>query len=454
MTWRDATRPKSIAFDAVLVAALIVGANWLFDRGHPGWVNLNPSPYTLIPLLLGGRYGFTTGVLTGLGTSLLIIVQQVSASGGALSVRDAVVTAPYLHASLIFLGGIAGELFGWFRRERAQASAQLDKLNTSVRRLDADVRYLRGVKDELDRVVAARDGEVSALDTELRRLYACAAEDLPSEVLQFLKRQVRLGDAAVYSVAGGGQPLQRLALIGRDSYLPASLAAGESPVVRLAIERLSLVTLPELLQQRDAPESERVLIAAPMRDASGQPRALLVVTGLPFISFNTQSANLIALICDWAGEALDLAGDAGDRYRLVAGRTPQRVFTRAHLHHLLGLALQAHQRHRLPSSVIVLSLPGVTMAEQSRFERALLGAIRAGDYAAELDRDHPHLAVLLPLVGERGAAIFIERCRQFLKQHGPWPVEVNIRRVEFGRAHEVAELMAEIDASGAPAKTA
>ena len=77
------------------------------------------------------------------------------------------------------MGGIAGELFGWFRRERLQSEAQQEKLQTSVRQLDSDVNYLRGVKDELDRLVAARDGEVSALDTELRRLYATSADDLP-----------------------------------------------------------------------------------------------------------------------------------------------------------------------------------------------------------------------------------------------------------------------------------
>ena len=58
MPLRVVLRPKSIALDAVLVAAAIVGANLLFDRAHPGWANLNPSPYLLLPILLGGRYGW------------------------------------------------------------------------------------------------------------------------------------------------------------------------------------------------------------------------------------------------------------------------------------------------------------------------------------------------------------------------------------------------------------
>lgn len=443
MRWLSALRPKSVALDAAVVALALVGANWLFARAHPGWTNLNPSPYLLLPLLLGGRYGFLVGVVAGLSTVVLVAAQQ--ALFGTGSWRDAIAGAPYLHASFVFLGGVAGELFGWFRRDRARNEAQLEQLQTSVRRLDADVRYLRGVKDELDRLVAARDGEVSALDSELRRLYACSVDDLPGEVLQFLKRQVRLADAALYTVPGGGAPLSRLAAIGRETHLPEKLDAAASPVVRLAIERVSLVTLPEILRHAEPPAGEHTLLAAPLADAQGRVRAVLVVTGLPFITFTPQTANLIALICDWAGEVLDLAAGAEGRYRIVAGRGGLRVFTRAHFQHLLTLALHAYQRHRLPSSVVVFTLPGAATAEQARFELVLLGAIRAGDYAAELGRAEPHLAVLLPLVGERGAAIFIERCRQFLKQNGPWPVEAAVRRVEFGRTENVAALLAEID---------
>ena len=451
MPLRAVLRPKSIALDAALVAGVIVGANLLFDHTHPGWTNLNPSPYFLLPILLGGRYGFIPGILAGLTASALIVAQQflfavLLPGGPPASVRAALNAAPYLHASLFFTGALCGELFGWFRRERTRAEAQLDKLSTSVRRLDSDVRYLRGVKDELDRVVAARDGEVSALDTELRRLYAASADDLPSEVLQFLKRQVRLADAAIYSVSTPDQPLLRLAFIGRDPHLPASLPAGASPVVRLALDRNSLVTLPEILQQSEPPAGESTLIAAPLRDADGHVRALLVVTGLPFINFTAQSANLIALICDWAGEALDLAAGAAGRYRIVTGRGSQRIFTRDHFRHLLDLAFEAHERHRLMSSVVLFSLPGAPAADQSRFESALLGAVRAGDYAADLGRPEPHLVVLLPLIGERGAAIFTERCRQFLKQAGPWPAEVAVRRIEFSVAEDVAAILARLDA--------
>jgi len=436
-------RPKSVLLDAAVVALALVGTNVLLDRAHPGWTNLNPSPYLLLPILLGGRYGFTAGLLAGLGTSALVAGQVALAGPGTL--RDALVATPYLHASFLFLGAIAGELFGWFRRERVQTEAQLEKLQTSVRRLDADVRHLRGVKDELDRVAAARDGEISALDSELRRLYGCNEDDLPGEVLQFLKRQVRLADGALYTVPVDGGPLLRLAGIGRETHLPETFDPAGSAVVKLALERHSLVTLPEILSHREPGTTEPVLLAAPLADAQGRVRALLVVTGLPFITFTPQTANLIAMICDWAGEVLDLAAGAEGRYRIVPGRGMQRVFTRPHFQHLLTLALQAFQRHRLPSSVVVFALPGAAGTEQARFEQVLLGAIRAGDYAAELDRPEPHLAVLLPLVGERGATIFIERSRQFLKQNGPWPVEVSVRRIEFGRSEDIAGLLAEID---------
>lgn len=450
MNVQDALKPKSVLLDALLLGGLLVGLNVLFDRPHLGWTNFNPSPYLLLPLLIGGRYGFTAGLLSGVGTSSVVIALQVF--GGVSSPGAAVSAAPYLHASFLFLGGITGELYGWFRRERAQATAQLEKLQTSVRRLDADVSYLRGVKDELDRVVAARDGEVSTLDAELRRLYGTQFDDLPAAILAFLRRQVRLSDAAIYAVAPEGQALLRLALIGRETHLPASLARKDSAVVRLALERSSLVTLPELLQQREPPVDDPILLAVPLRDAGGRTLAVLVVSGLPFISFTAQTGNLISLIAGWAGEVLDLASGVGpDRYRIVAGRDLQRIFTREHFRHLLSLAFEAHQGHRLPSSVVVFSLPGVGGGERARFEGVIASAIRAGDYAADLGHPHPHLAVLLPLVGERGASIFIERCRQFVRQNGPWPGELEVRRVEIGRVTDVDAILSELDSPPAQA---
>lgn len=443
MSWRDHLNPKSAAIDATVLGLAVVGANLLFDHAHPGWANLNPSPYALLPILLGGRYGFTVGALTGAATSALVAGLQIY--GGATSLRTAILDAPFLHASLLYLGALAGELFGWLRHGQLTAEVQVEKLRVSVRRLDAEVRYLRGVKDELDRAVAARDGEVSTLDAELRRLYSTPPDHLPQAILHFLKRQVRLNDAALYAVGTPDEPLRRLGLIGHDAHLPESLARDASAVARLAIDRSSLVTLPEVIRQAEPPATEHILLAAPLPDAEGRVRTLLVVSGLPFINFTPQSANLIALICEWGGEVIDLATGAADRYRVIAGTESQRIFTRPHLEHLLHLTLDAYQRHRLPSSVVIFELPGAPADIQSRFEKAILGAVRAGDFAAEMGWPRPHLVVLLPLTGERGATIFIERCRQFLKHNGPWPVGAIARRVEFGRAEDVPSLLAEIE---------
>ena len=442
MTDSEALRPKSILLDAALLASVLVGANLIFARDDPGWTDLNPSPFLLLPVLLGGRYGFTCGLLAGLGTSIIVAALQSSGGGTFL---HAFTGHPFLHASLVFLGGIGGELYGWLRRERAAAVAQLEKMQTTVRRLDADVRYLRGVKDELDRAVAARDGEVSTLDAELRRLYASGRNELPGAILGFLKRQVRLVDAALYAT-DGRSPLVRLACIGRGDHLPAQLDRDATPLVRLALDRGSLVTLPELLQQKEPPAGERYVLAAPLRDAEHRTLAVLVVAGLPFITFTPQTANLIGMICSWAGEVLDLAlGATAGRYRIVAGREGQRMFTHAHFRHLLALSFEANRAHRLPSSVVIFTLRGASGSLQGKFEQTILSSMRAGDYAAELDQAEPHVAVLLPLVGERGASIFVDRARQFVRNSGPWPGELEVRRIEIGLAAELDELVAEVD---------
>jgi hypothetical protein len=70
--------------------------------------------------------------------------------------------------------------------------------------------------------------------------------------------------------------------------------------------------------------------------------------------------------------------------------------------------------------------------------------VRAGDFAAEMGWTHPHLVVLLPLTGERGAKIFMDRCRQFLRPGENWPVTATMRRVDVGHADDVPGILAEL----------
>lgn len=444
MNLRSLLAPRHVWLDGVLITGILAVANALLAPGDPGWLQVNPSPWILLPMLLGARYGFGPGTAGAL-VAVTAVAGVLTLTGRARHPTDVVQAHIYFFSSLVVIGAVAGELWSYFRRRIAQAEAAGESLRGKLRRLDADAIVLREAKDELDRVTAARDGEISSFDAELRRLYACLPATLPGEILQLLKRQARVSDAALYRAPADGDPAReswvRFAHIGREDNLPPEIVLRDHAMAEHAYRNQSLVTLPEI-QTQEPVEGERALMAAPLPGADGRARAMLVVADMPFIAFTPTAANLISLVCAWSGGVLELAEGAAGRYRLVAGRESQRVFFEPHFRHLARLAQTASRKHRLPSAMVELSMPDRVAAEaQAGFERVVLGAVRSGDFVMQPNRPYPALIILLPLAGERGTDIFIERCLEFCRRHGIGRDDLRVKRVNLGAVDSIDDVL-------------
>lgn len=438
MITRSEPAPKRVWLDGAVIGGLLLAINALFGRGDPGWLEVNPSPWLLLPMMMGARYGFTAGLVAAL-TATVAIAAARAGMGFSASIGGAVRSDLYFYTGLLAAGGLAGELWIYFRRRILQLHAHEESLRSKVRKLDSDALVLREAKDELDRITAARDGEISSLDAELRRLYTSPVEALPDAILSLIKRQARVTDAALYRVDSSTPDLlQRFGLMGEDTLLPETIAPGDHDLVQRALELKTMVTLPEILIDENVDE-ETLLMAAPLIGADGEPRALLVVAGMPFIAFNPASAEIIDLVCEWSGGVLELSEGAEGRYRIVGGREAQKIFLPDHFEHLVAMAFQSCQRHRLPSAIVELALWGQERSQQDKFEQTVLGAVRSGDFASEPQKDYPAVWVLLPLAGERGTDIFLDRCTQFCLRQGIDLEHLKTRRVDLSKVDSVDE---------------
>jgi hypothetical protein len=404
--------------DTAMVAALLVAANALLDPGDMGWVRLQPSPYLMLPVLIGSRYGFRWG----LGAGGLAAAVAVAGSGGAgwgpaarAAWTDFARTEAYPLVALIVAGGVCGEIQRQMHRRQLQLKVESEDLRGRLRTLDADLGLLRETKAELERLVATRDSDISTLDADLRRLFEAEADDLPQGLLLLLHRQTRLADAAVYRLQANGL-LKRLGALGSTKHLPESLARDEIEMVELALRRGAPVTVPEFWQREG--EADRIyLMAVPLLDAVERPLGVVLVTGMPLLALNRKAVRLAALICRWAGRIFELRGDdAVGTFRVVRGLDTQRLFAPDYFRRTLALAHDAQRLHDLPSSVAVFRLAGRSVEARLALERRVMAQVRTGDFAGELGLDTAHLAVLLPLTGERGAHIFVERVLGFGRQ--------------------------------------
>ena len=457
MDFLNKLAPKHGWLDLAVLTGLLLVINGFFASGDIGWTHLHPTPWLLLPMLMGCRYGFASGI-AGAGVAMLVIgfgffqqaevhpihspeqaratlekrmnqVAIVVLDGRPATDRPELHTRQldvlvsvllrhhgYLFAALLAAGGICGQIQRGFKAREILVTVQAERTGERLKKLDTDLFLLREAKGELERLLATRDAELSTLDAEIRRLFDSEGDELWQDILLLLNRQARVSDAAIYKLSPDGQTLVRKGLLGSARSLGERLALGDIEMAGLALKSKSAVTIPEFWQgavgvQRD------YLIVVPLLDSREQPLALLVVTGMPFISLTKKSVYLIALICRWASRVAEVEAQSDTTSRAVAGVAGQRVFTEQFFRQNVQLACDSWQQHSLPSAVVLFAAARQPKAKQAQVEALIMANIRGGDFPAEIGLPIPHLAVLLPLCGERGVGIFTDRILAACRKH-------------------------------------
>lgn len=389
--------------DAVALAVLLAGLNFWLAPADPGWLTINPSPYFLLPLLLGGRFGFLPGMGAGILAVALVVAGQFWLK--KMDPLSSLIAERYFYSCLVLSGGVCGEMQHFFHGKLKRLTEIQDTFQQRIKKLDNELYFLRESKLEVDRIIAVHDSGISTLDTEIRELYQVDDDQFFQKVLALLNRQAHVADAAIYFIQPN-QQLERQARIGNEKFLPRTLALGEAEMALLAVERKTAVSISEFWNL-GATRPEPYLICLPILDADDQPVAVLMITGMPFFALNQKSVHLITVICKWAGNVMQVRKSAEGSFRLVDGVQNQKVFTENIFRRDLELASLSHQTHRLPATVVFFSLPGKALTLQTALERAIIPRVRTGELAMQLDVDFPNLAVLLPLTGERIAQQFV-----------------------------------------------
>jgi hypothetical protein len=434
--------PRSAWIDCAVIAGLLITANLLLAPGDFGWLLLNPSPFLVLPVLIGCRYGFVAGVIAGALADLIIVT---GLSGiGSVPVEDAIRQHGYALGVLVVLGGVCGEIQHAFRQRELQITTLHEHSAARLKKLDHDLYLLREAKADLERLLATRDSEVSTLDAELRRLFDCEGNDLYHGILLLLSRQARVSDAAIYRWKSE-TILQRRASIGSTQDLPEELDPQEIEMVATALKHKTAATVPEFWQSGGG-ASKKYLAAVPLMDSQDTTLGALLITGMPFIALNKKAVQLISLICRWAARVIEVRHCPRDTYRAAAGQENQKIFSPAFFQRNLELALKSYQLHGLPSSIVHFFLPGLPKSEQARLESAVVANLRGVDFPAQLELPGPNLAVLLPLTGERGAHIFLERIRLNCRRIPNLEQQIAARSITFDSRHTPEKLWQELHA--------
>jgi len=372
----------------LLVVAL---ANAMFGNSDPGWLALNPTPYLLVPILIGMRYGTIPGLFSGIFAAAIMTCAGSFLGGGEVSrvVDDSAFTLLALPA----LGLLTGELHrAIFSRSRSLAR-RASELEGDVARLGADLALARESQGQLQEQLALHGAEFCSADSELHKLFDDDAGPLLPGTLDALSDLCDVGAAAFY-LLGANKKLELEAAHGDPGRFPAVLEGDTAKIAMSALDEGKLVTCRSLW---DGGKAARDIIAA-LPLSIGGDRWVLVIADMPFAAIHWQNFARIEVFCRWVAETEAAKADDAP------------VLAESELHERVELAARTVAEQGLPTTVVLFTAAAglAGSPDQASLQAAVLPQLRAADVAGTVGRDGAHLAVLLPMGGAREAGRLVE----------------------------------------------
>ncbi len=370
-----------------------------------GWVEVNPSPWLLVPLFLGARYGFKWGVIGGATVALLIYLVRVVVAISQDETQS--LSAIFTHQLFYFLsfpgtGFITGETQGLISKQLATAQEKMQVLQVKEDRLEAELDVAEEARFQLQEKLALHGAEHSNLDRQLRALFDPTAGAIFPNLLRLLRDMASVTDAAVYAVDKG--QMKRIGLIGEEEQLPETLLLVEVEIAKLATERTALTTVKELWQE--TPEQKTPFIAAlPWLGGGGTVAAILLIHRMEFLGVTWRNLSRIQMICRWVAQYVDLRVQAEGAAQGLGGNTGALIVSPRSLKGTLQQAVAMHRDWRLPSTQATFEFTESVPEHVSKLlPQAVAKVMRSTDVGSlEGDPTKPIFKVLMPFDGVHDA---------------------------------------------------
>ncbi len=385
--------PRLALVDLATLLMVIGVLNGLVAPSDPGWLALNPTPYLLVPVLLGLRYGFYAGLAAGAAAAAAILLSRHLAQPAEPWLED-VLSHRFVLISLPVTGVIVGQLAESLRRRRLELATSNAELRQQNRALDAERELLLISRHDLQLRLGLHGADCASLDEELHAMARTSREFGPAQLLAALERLAHLRGAAIYRrPAGPADGWQRAALLGDPAMFPATLKPDDHRLVGEALETGQFLAQKSLWDSPPVREPG-YLAAYPM--ATPEDTFLLLVQDLPFRNLSLETFSVVRALCDWFRFFTVAPLDAVTGHRAVS----QHDFFRA-----LETAVSTHAAQAVPSALV--RVPFATPAGIDPLDafKELLDALpRSALLTTAIENGERTLMALLPAEPDPGAA--------------------------------------------------
>ncbi len=386
------------ARDIIVIGVLLAVLNTVLSAKDFGWLGLNPTPWLLLPILIGARYGLASGTISGLLDSLCIVV--VRGGPDEAGMRAFAGSQMYELLALVLLGFLAGQWQQLQKSRHAELQTENKGISDQLSSSRSEVALALITRQDLQRKLALHNVVLANLDEDLRKIMAVQPGEFLPSLLDLLHRHGGITSAAFYQAEG--TRLTRLAALHPTAPLAAALNLNQTPLAAKALDERSVASVKEpIVTTKEQP----FLAAFPFSD--GQASGVLLVQDLPLDAMSWENLSRVELILHWT---FSLA-----RWRRrVAGSQRQQVIPMQDFMVLIGEALRVDQTHQLPSVVLRADFLDATEANSAKAEKALLACLPQTAISTRLPGTKS-LAVLIPFGGQSEGETLIRD----LKKAGP-----------------------------------
>jgi hypothetical protein len=326
------------ARDLLAICVVVALANLLIDRPDPGWLALNPTPWLLPAALIGARYGFAGGLLSGLVVTAFLAFSRSRMHG--LEFNELLGEHSFFFLSIVATGAVAGEAGRLLHRRHAialKANTRLEEENTRLRH---QLHITDETRHQLQQQLALFNAPMCALDTELGALFTYPKDEFPYQLLRVLHRLTSITSAGIYVVSN--DKLTQVTALHPTAPLTPSLSLRDTPLAEKALAAGALASVPDATELTQA---QPFLAAFPWLDHMGRT-CVLLIQDMPLAAFTLQNLARLELILSWASAIVVM--------RLSFSSRTNQGHTANHEDFLVLLseAIEASRIHRLPSAVL------------------------------------------------------------------------------------------------------
>ena len=407
----------------LLLFSTAIGIVNVFFRDNPGFFFGSFNPYLLLALIAAAYYGKYYG-FASLVASMFVVALPLPA---VLELFEPGTWSPSYWQALLRVAPVplavtlvAAYLLGLIRDSQAaelsRVRGRLKQFARAKGKLTRRLRVVESVNEELENRILSQQDSMTALYSELQKLYSLNLQKALETVLDTVARFSGSTSASIWALEDGGRTLRLAAGRGLD----AAASQREIPVAESIegwVVRNNLPFSVRMLMQYEnlrKLDTGRNVMTFPVA-AGRRIWGVLNIESMPFLKYNLYTEKLLQLILSLCAPALERALEYEAVVRQAEANPITGLPSFTELHSLLEAGIQRARLQGGTLSVIVLELANFTLLAERWGEEAALGLFRP--LAAELNalsgsrgsvfhyKEDGQLAALVPDLDYDGASL-------------------------------------------------